>query len=93
MFSDTEQIVVGSCCITSSACDGPVSATNPLMYLLSITCFTTSETLKNVTGSKPFEVLTKSLGVVITCAIWSKTVLKTLVGTLITIISEKSIAF
>ena len=63
------------------------------MYLLSITCFTTSETLKNVTGSKPFEVLTKSLGVVITCAICSKTVLKTLVGTLITIISEKLIAF
>ena len=63
------------------------------MYLLSITCFTTSETRKNVTGSKPFEVLTKSLGVVITCAICSKTVLKTLVGTLITIISEKSIAF
>ena len=37
--------------------------------------------------------MTKSLGVVITCAICSKTVLKTLVGTLITIISEKSIAF
>lgn len=31
LFVDTEQIVVGNCLITSSACDGPVKATNPLI--------------------------------------------------------------